>query len=105
MIYYDAVEQKIAEVGVDNRVGTGKGTWDMEGGKAISKSDRRAPDGQTIKVALLHSKVDAKTMKMEVFSIDGSGERADEPWATLEFKRQKRTPKKAAGEASKAKAK
>jgi len=105
MIYYDAVEQKIVEVGVDNRGGTGKGTWDMEGEKAISKSDRRGADGQAMKVAMLHSKVDAKTMKMEVFSIDGSGELAADPWATLEFKRQKRAPKKAAGKTSKAKAK
>ncbi|MFC1633278.1 hypothetical protein ACFL5Z_00440 [Planctomycetota bacterium] len=94
MIYYDPVEQKIVEVGVDNRGGTGKGTWDIEGEKAISKSDRRAPDGQTMKVAMLHSKVDAKTMKLEVFSIDDSGERAADPWATLDFKRQKKTPNK-----------
>jgi hypothetical protein len=95
MIYYDPVEQKIVEVGVDNRGGTGKGTWDIEGEKAVSKSDRRAPDGQTMKVAMLHSKVNAKTMKLAVYAIDDSGERADEPWATLDFKRQTNAPKKA----------
>jgi len=95
MIYYDSAEQKIVEVGVDNRGGTGKGTWDMEGEKAISKSDRRSADGEAMKVALLHSKVDAKTMKIEVFSVDSTGERAEDPWATLDFKRQKETPKKA----------
>jgi hypothetical protein len=94
MIYYDPVEQKIVEVGVDNRGGTGKGTWDMEDEKAVSKSDRRGADGQAMKVALLHSKVDAKTMKIEVFSVDDSDQRADDPWATLEFKRQKETLKK-----------
>ena len=95
MIYYDPVEQKIVEVGVDNRGGTGKGTWDIEDEKAVSKSDRRAPDGQTMKVAMLHSKVNAKTMKLAVYAIDDSGERADEPWATLDFKRQTNAPKKA----------
>jgi len=89
MIFYDAVEQKIVEIAVDNRGGTGKGTWDVEGETAISQSDRRAADGQTMKVAILHSKVDDKTMKLKVFSIDDSGARAADPWATLEFKRQK----------------
>lgn len=99
MIFYDAAEQKIVEIGVDNRGGTAKGTWDMEGENALSKSDRRQADGQTMKAAMLNSKVDAKTMRVAVYAVDGSGERADEPWATLEFKRQKGAPKKAANEA------
>ena len=100
MIFYDSAEQKIVEVGVDNRGGTAKGTWDMEDEKAISKSDRRQADGESMKMAMLNSKVDARTMKIEVFSVDSTGERGEQPWAALEFKRQKTAPKKAANKAA-----
>jgi hypothetical protein len=94
MIFYDLAEQKVVEIGVDNRGGTNKGTWDIEGENAVSKGDRRQADGQTMRTANIHSKVDDKTMKLAVYSVDSSDQRADEPWATLEFKRQKEAPKK-----------
>jgi len=100
MIYYVPSEQKVIEVGVDNRGGTAKGIWDMEGEKAISKSERNQADGETMKVAMSHSKVNGKTMKVAVYQVESNGEQADEPWATLEFKRQKRQPTKKAGNAS-----
>ena len=101
MIFYVPNEQKVVEVGVDNRGGTAKGTWDMEGEKAISKSERTQADGETMNSAMLHSKVDAETMKVAVYQIQETGEQADEPWATLQFKRQKKQPPQKAGNASK----
>ena len=89
MIFYDLAEQKVVEIGVDNRGGTNKGTWEIEGETAVSKGDRRQTDGQTMTTMNLHSKVDDKTMKLAVYSVDSSGQRAQDPWATLEFKRQK----------------
>jgi len=101
MIFYVPNEQKVVEIGVDNRGGTAKGTWDMEGEKAISKSERTQADGETMRTAMLNSKVNDKTMKVAVYRVEANGEQADEPWATLEFKRQKRQPPKKAGNASK----
>ena len=101
MIFYIPNEQKVVEMGVDNRGGTAKATWDIEGEKAVSKSERIQADGETVRMAIINSKVNNKTMKMELYGIDSSGEQADEPWATLQFKRQKRQPPKKAGNASK----
>lgn len=101
MIFFVPNEQKVVEVGLDNRGGTAKGTWDMEGEKAISKSERTQADGETMRAAMVHSKVNGKTLKVAVYQIQETGEQADEPWATLQFKRQKRQPPKKAGNASK----
>ena len=101
MIFYVPSEQKVIEIGVDNRGGTAQGTWEMEGEKAISKSVRTQADGETMRTAMLNSKVNGKTMKVAVYRVEANGEQADEPWATLEFKRQKRQPPKKDGNASK----
>ena len=105
MIFYVPAEEKVVEVGLDNRGGTAKGTWEIDGEKAISKSDRTQSSGETLKAAMIHSKVNGKTMKVAVYQVEANGEQADEPWATLEFKRQKRQPPKKAGNASKTKQK
>jgi hypothetical protein len=47
-----------------------------------------------MRVANIHSKVDARTMKVELRGLDGSGEVTDESFGTLEFKRQRRQPRK-----------
>jgi len=101
MIFYVPSEQKVVEVGVDNRGGTAKGVWEIDGEKAISKSERTQADGETMRAAMLHSKVDAETMKVAVYQIQANGEQADEPWATLQFKRQKKQPPQKAGNTSK----
>ena len=101
MIFYVPSEQKVIEIGVDNRGGTAKGTWEIDGEKAISKSERTQADGETMRVAMSNSKVNAETMKVAVYQIQANGEQADEPWATLQFKRQKKQPPQKAGNASK----
>ena len=58
-------------------------------------------NGETVKAAMIHSKVNGKTMKVAVYQVEANGEQADEPWATLEFKRQKRQPPKKANNTSK----
>ena len=105
MIFYVPAEEKVVEVGVDNRGGTAKGTWEIDGEKAISKSDRNQANGETMKAAMIHSKVNGKTMKVAVYQVEANGEQADDPWATLQFKRQKRQPPKKAGNASETKQK
>jgi hypothetical protein len=90
MIFYNAVEDKIVQVTVDNQGGTGKGTWEPAGDKAILKHEHTGSDWQTNKMGFAHSKVDANTMKWEVHELYSSGEVSDYPMFTVEFKRQKK---------------
>ena len=95
MIFYVPTEDKIVQIGVDNQGGSGKGTWDADGNKAVHKYEHTGADGQTNKMGMTHSKVDADTMKLEVYEMYSSGELADYPIFTTEYKRQKKeTPRK-----------
>ncbi len=89
MIFYVPTEEKIVQIGADNRGGSGKGIWDADGNKAVHKYEHTGADGQTNKMGLAHSKVDANTMKVEVYDVYSTGELADYPSFTAEFKRQK----------------
>jgi hypothetical protein len=93
MIFYVAGEEKVVEVGVDNRGGNSVGAWEPDGEKAVSKSRRVDGDGQSREMAMVHTKVDARTMKVTLYAVE-DGKLADEPWGTVEFKRQKRQAKK-----------
>ncbi len=90
MIFYVPTEEKIVQIGADNQGGSGKGTWDADGNKAVLKSEHTRADGQTDKMGMAHSKVDADTMKVEVYELDSSGELADYPSFTMECKRRKK---------------
>ncbi len=90
MIFYKPAEEKIVQITVDNQGGTGKGTWEPDGDKAVLKHEHTGSDWQTNKMGFAHSKVDADTMKWEVLELDSSGELSDYPIFTVEFKRQKK---------------
>ncbi|MHC4323926.1 MAG: hypothetical protein ACYSUX_06605 [Planctomycetota bacterium] len=90
MIFYNAVEDKIIQVTVDNQGGTGKGTWEPTGDKAILKHEHTGSDWQTNKMGFAHSKVDTNTMKWDIHELYSSGELADYSSFTIEFKRQKK---------------
>lgn len=87
MIFYQPMEQKLVEVGVDNKGGTAKGSWDVEGDMLVSKSDRTDAQGKTQRMVITHSKGDKRTMTVAVYAVGPGGTRADEPLAKLEFKR------------------
>lgn len=90
MIFFAADEGTAIEVGVDNRGGRARGTWEPGDGKVISKSNRVDAEGERQKVAIIHSKVDARTMEIALHSIGDNGDLTDEPWATMEFRRRTR---------------
>jgi len=90
MIFYVPTEEKIVQIGLDNQGGSGKGTWDADGNKAVHKYEHTGADGQTNKMGMAHSKVDADTMKVEVYEVYSSGELSDYPSFTVEYKRQKK---------------
>lgn len=98
MIFYLPSEDKIVQVGLDNRGGNGRGTWEADGNKAVNKYEHTGADGQTNKMGMAHSKVDANTMKLEIYEMYSTGELADYPSFTVEYKRQKeQAPKKESG--------
>ncbi|HUU17433.1 MAG TPA: hypothetical protein VMW72_09810 [Sedimentisphaerales bacterium] len=90
MIFYKPTEDKIVQIGADNQGGSGKGTWDADGNKAVLKTEHTGADSQTNKIGYAFSKVDADTMKVEAYEVYSSGELADYPNFTAEFKRQKK---------------
>ncbi|MHC4244826.1 MAG: hypothetical protein ACYSU4_20645 [Planctomycetota bacterium] len=98
MIYYEPAEFKVVQIGIDNRGGIAKGSWDAEGEKAVARLEYTPPDGEMRRMASVHSKVDAKTMKVEFYEMDSDGWLSDEPRGTLEYKRQKKQTKKNQGD-------
>ena len=105
MIVYVASEEKVIQVGVDNKGGTVKGFWDADGDKVIAKLEYTQADGKTVGMAAVHSKVDAKTMKVEYYQLDSAGQLGEKPVNTLEYKRQKKQTGKKEGDKSKKKQK
>jgi len=98
IIFYKAAEEQVVQIGVDSNGGNGKGIWDAEYGKATMKSEHAGEDGEISRMGFVYSKVDANTMKLELYGLDEYGTLGDEPGTTLEFKRQKQPePKKATG--------
>jgi hypothetical protein len=89
LIFYVPAKEEVVQIGADNRGGHSKGIWEPSGEKAISKTEGTDVNGQVNKMGIVYSKVDADTMKVEVYEIESTGELAAYPWATIEFKRKK----------------
>ena len=97
MIYYVPAEEKILQVGADNRGGNGKGLWEANGSKAVHKYEHTGADGRIHKMGMVHSQVDKDTMKAEIYEITDTGQLGESPALTTEYKRlKKQTPKEAA---------
>ena len=95
IIFFKASEEQVVQIGVDSRGGNGKGVWEAEYGKAIMKSEHAGEYGEVSRMGFVYSKVDASTMKLNLYGLDEYGALDDEPGTTLEFKRQKEpAPKK-----------
>jgi len=90
MIFYVPGEEKATAVSVDNRGGRTKGTWEVQDDKLVSKSESIDAESNVQKSATVFSKVDAKTIKIALYGLDQYGELNDEPWFTMNFKRQAR---------------
>ncbi|MHC4462441.1 MAG: hypothetical protein ACYS6W_01485 [Planctomycetota bacterium] len=88
MMFYVPGEEKVVQVGVDNRGGRSKGIWDAQDGKLVSKSEYVDAEGNVRKSASVYTKVDAKTIKIALYGLDEDGELGDEPWFTMDFKRE-----------------
>ena len=69
MIFYMPAADEVIQIGVDNKGGTWKGTWTAEANKGILKIEHTKADGEIQKMAIIYSKVDAKTMKTELYGV------------------------------------
>jgi len=87
IIFYVPSEDKVVQIGADNRGGNSKAAWEPSGDKAVCKTEGVRANGEVNKMGVVYSKVDAKTMKVEIYQIDSSGEMGDYPWGTAELKR------------------
>jgi len=94
MIYYSPAEDRVFQIGVDNRGGVAKGAWDADGDKAVARLEYTPPEGEMRRMASVYSKVDNETMKVEFYEMDSDGWLADEPQGTLQYKRQKKQAEK-----------
>jgi len=94
MIYYVPDDEKATAISIDNRGGRSKGTWEAQGDKLVTKNERIDAEGNVQKSAAVYSKVDAKTIKITLYGLDQNDELNDEPWFTMDFKRQAEKTKK-----------
>ena len=90
MIYYVPDEDKVVSVGLDNKGNISKGAWDITDDKLISKSQYTDSVGQVRDIAYTIKKVDAKTMSLEMFTLE-NGQLSDYAMWSTEFTKQKRT--------------
>ena len=89
IIFYKPAEEQVVQIGVDSNGGNSKGIWEVEYGKAIMKSEQTGESGEISRMGFVYSKVDADTMKTELYGLNQNGVLDNDPGMTLEFKRQK----------------
>lgn len=90
MIYYVPADEKIIQVGADNKGGSGKGLWEANGAKAVNKYEHTDTDGQVRKMGMVHSQAGNDAMKVEIYEISDTGQLGQSPVFTTEYKRQKK---------------
>jgi len=76
------------EEGADNQGGTWKGTWSPQGDGLVRRVDHTGADGRMRKGEMVFDKVDADTITVGIYLLDGSGSRNAEPVSKLTCKRQ-----------------
>lgn len=99
MIYFVPSEERVVEVGVHSDGKISKAVWEPQGDKLVSKRETVNSWGEVQKMALVFSKGDGPTMNVAIHEVKQSGEPSDEPWGKLEFKPQKRQPRRAGARA------
>ncbi len=95
IIFLSPDDHTVHQLTVDSNGIASRAKWNIDEGKAISKTRRTNADGQTEGFVVTHEKGDDNTMKVELFGMEGD-DISDYPWTTLDFKRLKSQPKKKA---------
>jgi hypothetical protein len=87
IIYFVPDEEQVKQFTVNSRGQTTQGTWEGQDGKAICKTKMTDEYGDSTDVGIAYSKVDSKTMKVEVYGLE-NGELSWDPMFEVNFKRQ-----------------
>ena len=88
MIIFVPSREEIIQISADNQGGTWRGTWRDEYGDAVHCMEQTKADGETQKAEIVHTRVDADTMKVAIYEVDSDGYRAADAWGTMTYKRQ-----------------
>ena len=88
MIYLLQDTQQVKQISVDSKGRVTNSTWDAQYGDLILKTSITNDEGQTQKMGVTFEKVDATTMTIKLYDMQ-YGELSYEPWAEMEFKREK----------------
>jgi len=78
---------EVTEVAADNMGGTWKGDWTDESGNLVYRVQQTNANGEVNKAEVVHSKVDADTITVAVYGVEG-GVRSSEAMTKLNYKRQ-----------------
>jgi len=89
MIYFDSDKQQVRQLTIDSRGQAVEATWDVQNGKAISKTKMIDEYGQITDTGFVFSRVDATTINVAVHSLQ-DGELSDNSWFDIDFKKQKK---------------
>ena len=89
MIYFDAENQQVKQFSVDSRGRTTEATWEADGIKAICRTKMINEYGEATDVGIAYSKVDSKTMKVEVYTVE-NGQLSWDPVFELNFTKQQK---------------
>ncbi|MHC4517753.1 MAG: hypothetical protein ACYTAS_04125 [Planctomycetota bacterium] len=87
MIYFDADEQQVRQFSIDSRGRATKAAWEVQEGKAISKTKMTDEYGQTTDIAIAYAKISVTTMKVAVYGLE-DGQLSDYPWFEIDFKKE-----------------
>ena len=89
IIYFVADEQQVRQLTVDSRGQVVPATWEVQDGKAITKTKMTDEYGQATDVGFAYSKVDGTTMNVAVYGLE-NGELSDYSSFDIDFKKQKK---------------
>jgi hypothetical protein len=89
IIYFVADDQQVRQLTVDSRGRAVAATWEVQDGKAISKTKMIDEYGEATDVGFAFSRTDATTMNVAVYELE-NGELSDYSSFDIDFKKQKK---------------
>ena len=89
IIYFVADEQQVRQLTVDSRGQAVAATWEVQDGKAITKTKMIDEYGEATDVGFAFSRTDASTMNVAVYELE-NGELSDYSSFEIDFKKQKK---------------
>lgn len=89
IIYFVADEEQVKQFSVDSQGRATEATWESDGLKAICRTKMTNEYGESTDVGIAYSKVDSKTMKVEVYTVENGQLSWDPVWES-NFTRQKK---------------